>query len=125
LQSLDKLVKTIEDLGLREIESFPLGHISNFLLGSFVSFFVFSVEFDATSENFNYFRRISFPDIFNLGSWRNDFLSAVLNHLVGDFDEESSHFVRSVVETSNSVDHLDSIHERRKSLNDLLRGASV
>lgn len=47
--------------------------------------------------------------------------AAVLNHLVGDAGEQASHAVLSVVVASNSVDHLDGVHQSWKSILNLLR----
>jgi hypothetical protein len=111
LESLHELIKLIEDLSFREIKGFTLWHICYFFLGGFVGFFVLSVQFDAATQYLNDFRGISFPNIFDLGSWRNDLLSAVLDHLVGNLNEESCHFVGGVIEPCNGMDHFDGIHE--------------
>jgi len=124
LESLDELIKFIENLGLREIESLSFGHISNLFLGSLVSFFVFSVEFDAASKNLYNLSWIFLPNLLILVV-RNNLFLAILYHLVCNLDEQSSHLVRSIIETSDSMDHLYGIHQRRKGLNDLLRSSSV
>lgn len=54
-----------------------------------------------------------------------DFLLAILDHLVGDLDKETSHLIVGVVESSDGMDHLDCIHESRKGIDNLLRGAFV
>jgi len=110
LQSLYKLVEFVENLSLGKIECFAFGHVSHFLFGSLVGFFILSVEFNATAKDFNNFRWVSFPDIFYFASWRNDFFSAVFNHLIGNFNEQASHLVRSVVKSSNCMNHLYRIH---------------
>ena len=43
---------------------------------------------------------------------------AVGDHLVGDLSEESGHSLVSVVVSSDSVDHLDAVHQSWKSLFD-------
>jgi hypothetical protein len=50
----------------------------------------------------------------------NYLLSAILYHLIRNLDKESRHLVRSVVETGDSVNHLDRIHQRGQSLDYLL-----
>jgi hypothetical protein len=41
-----------------------------------------------------------------------DVCLAVLNHLVGDLYEQTSHALIGVVVSCNSVDHLDTVHQR-------------
>lgn len=110
LESLDEHVEFIEDLCLRKVKSLAFWHFLNLLLSDVVSFLVLSVKFDAASEDLDYFCWGSLPDVISLAVRRNDLLSAVFDHLVGDFDEETSHFVGSVVEPGNSVYHLNGIH---------------
>jgi len=43
---------------------------------------------------------------------------AVCNHLVGDFSKKSGHSLVSVVISSDSMDHLDAVHQSWKSLFD-------
>ena len=43
---------------------------------------------------------------------------AVHDHLVGDLDKKSGHSLVSVVVSSNSVDHLDGVHQNGEGLDD-------
>lgn len=125
LKSFDKLIKSVKNLCLTEIKSFSFWHVCYFLLCSFISFFILPVELNTASQNFNNFSWISFPNILNFSSWRNDFLFTIFNHLICNFDEQSCHFIWSIVESCNCMNHFDSIHQWRKSLNNLLRSPSV
>lgn len=51
--------------------------------------------------------------------------SAVLDHLVGDLHKQTSHALVGVVVSSDSVDHLDTVHEGWKGLFDGLWSAIV
>lgn len=50
---------------------------------------------------------------------------AVVDHLVGDLDEETSHGVVGVVVSGDGVDHLDGVHQGRQGVLDCLRCAFV
>jgi hypothetical protein len=93
LEPFDELIEFVENLGLTEIESLTLGHVSHLFFCGLISFFILSVELNAASQNLNHFSWVSFPHIFNFRSWWNDFFLAVLDHLIGNLDEQSSHFV--------------------------------
>ena len=54
-----------------------------------------------------------------------DVVLAVVDHLVGDLHEESSHGVVGVVVTSDGVDHLDGVHQCWESILNCLRGAFI
>lgn len=125
VQPLHELVEFAEDLGLTEVEGFAFRHINHFLLGDLIGLFILPVQFDAAPQNFDNFGRVPLPDIlYLLASWGDLFL-AVSDHLVGDLDEESSHFIARVVESSNCMDHFNSIHQCRQCLDYLLRSSCV
>lgn len=125
MESFYKLVEFAENLGLAEVESFTFRHVHHLLLCYFISLFVFSVEFDAASQNFDNLSRISLPDILDLfAGWDNFFLT-VPDHLIRNLDEESSHLIAGVVESSNGMNHFDGIHQSWQSFNDLLRSSCV
>jgi hypothetical protein len=48
----------------------------------------------------------------------NDIVLAVVDHLVCNLAKQFSHTVISIIITSNSVNHLDAIHQTWKSLFD-------
>ena len=124
LKSPDESVELAEELGFGEVECFAFGHICNFFLGFLVAISILPVELNALAKDIDKFSGVSLPDIFNFAAIEYFFL-AVLDHLVGDFDEKSGHFVVGVVEPSNCVDHLDCVHQGRQGVNDLLRSSFV
>lgn len=54
-----------------------------------------------------------------------DIGSAVLDHLISDLDEKTSHALIGIVVPSNGVDHLDAVHECWQSLFDRLWSSIV
>jgi hypothetical protein len=125
LQPLHKHIKLIENLGFREIESLSFGHLLNLLLGNVISLLILAIKLNAAAQDLNNLGWGPLPHILTLILRRYDLLLTVLDHLVGDFDEEPGHFVGGVVETGDSVDHLDGVHQGGERVDDLLWCACV
>jgi len=54
-----------------------------------------------------------------------DVVLAVSNHLVGYLNKETSHSIVGVIVSSNSMDHLNTVHQSWKSVLDSVRGAVI
>lgn len=88
---------------------------------------------DARAQNLDKFLGVSFPDTLLEGLSAHplagfavvDAVVAVVDHLVGDFDEQLGHSGRTLVVAGDGVDHFNGVHEGGKGLNDLLGGASL
>ena len=52
-------------------------------------------------------------------------LLAIVNHLLSDLNEESSHPVVCIVVPGDGVDHLDAIHQGGECILDSIRGAII
>ena len=50
---------------------------------------------------------------------------AVVDHLLSDLDEETSHTIVSVIVPGNGVNHLNTVHESRKGILDGVRGSFI
>lgn len=125
MKSLYKLVEFVENLGLTKIEGFSFRHIGDFLFSGLVGLFVLTVELDTAAKNLDDLCGVSFPYVFDFGTGRNDLFLAVLDHLICDFDKQTSHLIRGVIEPGDGVDHLDRVHQRREGFNNLLWGSGV
>ncbi len=114
LKSSAEGVEFTKNLSFTEIKGLALWHVSYFILSVIVSFLIWFVQLDALTQNINQFTWITFPDLFRSFSWLwgsfSNSVFAVLDHLVCYFHEQTSHLISSVVESSNSVDHLNSVH---------------
>jgi len=117
-------VKLPENLSLREIKSLAFRHIDDFLFGLFVTILVLLVQFDAGAQNINQLCGIAAPNIVAFLAVQDPLL-AVGDHLIGDLHEQTRHFIRGVEEPGDRVDHLDRVHQRGQSVDDLLRSTIV
>lgn len=105
-----KKIELSEYLSFREIESFSFRHIDNFFFGFFITVLVFSIKFNAVRQNLNKTYGISQPNFVGFLAIENP-LFTVCNHLVGNFHEQTSHFVSGVEESGNSVNHFNGVHK--------------
>jgi len=108
-----------------------LGHVHESFFGKLVLLEIGSVEINAALQNWNellWWILLVIPkDIITLGlaffvgfsssnsSEVKNVELAVINHLVGDLDEEASHSLICAVVSCYSVNHLDTIHKSWKS----------
>lgn len=134
-------VKLSEDLVGRELELFTLWHVHETLLGDLVLFLVGLVELEAGLENWDQlFRWIvivvpqdivvddflarvdsAFSDSLEI----ENVLLAVVDHLLGDLDEQASHAIVSVIVPGDGMDHLDAVHQGRECVLDRIRGSLI
>jgi len=125
-----------EDLVGREVELLGFGHVLQALSSEFVLSHVGLMEFEAAVEDSNELSTrvlLTVPEgvISELGTLLDDnclaglelaevqdVLLAVVDHLVGDLDKQTSHTLISVIVSSDSVNHLDTVHQGRQRLLD-------
>jgi len=62
---------------------------------------------------------------FSNSSEVEDVVLAVVDHLLSDLDEETSHAIVCVVVPGNGVDHLNTVHESGKGILDGVRGSFI
>lgn len=131
MESTHEGIELSENLCFREIECLAFRHISDLFFRVGVALLVFTVELNAGAKDIDEFSWVLFPNKFvetrvdNLVLLIENAILAVLDHLIRDLNEETSHLVSCVVESCNCVDHLNRIHKSRKSINDLLGSAMV
>lgn len=151
-------VELSENLVRREFELLSLRHAHQSFLGQLVLLLVSVVKINAALKNGDKFiwgifvvipKFLSVDLVSTSSSLSSGFVIllsfvevqnvvlAVLDHLGGNLDEESSHLVVGVVVPGNGVDHLDRVHQSRegvlnglwgafvKGLNELLKGSQV
>lgn len=125
-----------EDLVRREIELLGLGHVLQALSGKLVLLLVSVVKLKAAVEHSNELstwvlltipkgiisKLLTLLEVDSLAGLDllevQDVLLTVLDHLIGDLDEEASHAFISVIVTSDGMDHLDTVHQGRQGLLD-------
>jgi len=124
-------IKSTEDLIWREVELLSFWHVHESLFGELVLLEISLIKLNAALENFNELLTWVFivipKDIIALwctflssfthldSSEVKDGELAVGDHLVGNLSEETGHSLICVVISSDSVDHLDTVHQSWKS----------
>ena len=127
-------VELAEDLVGRELELLALRHVHKALLGDLVLLLVSLVEFEAALKDGDELLRwvlimvpqdvivddplASLVGALSDSSEVKDVVLAVVDHLLGDLNEEAGHAVVSVVVSRDGVDHLDTVHESGKGVLD-------
>jgi hypothetical protein len=129
-------VKSTEDLIWGELKLFTLWHVHESLSGELILFLIGLVEVNAALENWDKFLWWVFIFIpkYIITLWVTslgllllthglevqDIPSASSDHLCGNFDKEASHSLIGIVVSSDSVDHLDTVHQCWKNFLDAL-----
>lgn len=147
-EELDKLlnssaeeIESSKDGVWRKFELLTLWHVHESLLGELILLEIGGIKVDAALQDWNellWWVKLMVPEDLVTGrlsllisltssdsSEVEDGELAVVDHLIGDLDEESGHSLVGAVVSSDGVDHLDTIHESWKSLLDSLWVAFV
>lgn len=123
---------------------FSLWHVHKSLFGDFVLLLVSLVQVKTALQHWNQLLRgifLSVPEniviehFVSLLRWLHCAISdllveenvklALVNHLVSDFDEQTSHSFIGIVVPGDGMNHLDTVHQGRQGILDSLWGSIV